>query len=174
MVSIAGRWPITSFSSGLCAPRHASSSSTGRAARHRDDLARGRSHRLVPGVSAAHDAYKPFESLPAELIDAILIQPAHAAPAFGAPGDRPRLEDPRRLELASRPGRRSRLARTQAGSWSGPGGHLPRSHRRPFASPGLPRACRDTRRRPAIRGDSGAFPGRERRVDAGRSAQPAQ
>jgi acid phosphatase type 7 len=31
------------------------------------------------GVSAAHDAYKPFESLPAELIDAILIQPAHAA-----------------------------------------------------------------------------------------------
>jgi hypothetical protein len=30
------------------------------------------------GVSASHDEYKPFESLPAELIDAILIQPAHA------------------------------------------------------------------------------------------------
>ncbi|HEX3448664.1 MAG TPA: metallophosphoesterase family protein [Isosphaeraceae bacterium] len=31
------------------------------------------------GVSAANDTYKPFESLPAELIDAILIQPAHGA-----------------------------------------------------------------------------------------------
>ena len=31
------------------------------------------------GVSAAHDAYKPFEALPSELIDAVLIQPAHAA-----------------------------------------------------------------------------------------------
>ena len=31
------------------------------------------------GVSATHDAYKPFESLPVELIAATLIQPAHAA-----------------------------------------------------------------------------------------------
>jgi hypothetical protein len=30
------------------------------------------------GSSAAHDSYKPFEHLPVELIDAIMLQPAHA------------------------------------------------------------------------------------------------
>jgi acid phosphatase type 7 len=31
-----------------------------------------------PGVSAAYDAYKPFQALPSDLVDAVLIQPAHA------------------------------------------------------------------------------------------------
>jgi hypothetical protein len=31
-----------------------------------------------PHVSAAHDAHKPFEELPADLVDAVLLQPAHA------------------------------------------------------------------------------------------------
>jgi acid phosphatase type 7 len=31
-----------------------------------------------PGSSAAHDAYKPFQAMPAELVDAIMLQPAHA------------------------------------------------------------------------------------------------
>jgi hypothetical protein len=31
-----------------------------------------------PGVSAAHDVHRPFESLPANLMDAVLIRPAHA------------------------------------------------------------------------------------------------
>jgi acid phosphatase type 7 len=35
--------------------------------------------RTRPGVSAAHDAYKPFQELPLELVDTVLIQPAHGA-----------------------------------------------------------------------------------------------
>ena len=31
-----------------------------------------------PGSSAAHDAHKPFQRMPAELVDAVLLQPAHA------------------------------------------------------------------------------------------------
>ncbi|HKI19021.1 MAG TPA: phosphohydrolase, partial [Isosphaeraceae bacterium] len=31
-----------------------------------------------PGSSAAHDAYKPFKLMPAELVDAVMLQPAHA------------------------------------------------------------------------------------------------
>ncbi len=31
-----------------------------------------------PGVSAAYDVYKPFQALPSDLVDAVLIQPAHA------------------------------------------------------------------------------------------------
>ena len=31
-----------------------------------------------PGVSAAHDAYKPFQALPSDLVDAVFLQPAHA------------------------------------------------------------------------------------------------
>ena len=54
---------------------------------------------LQPGVSAAHDAYKPFQALPSDLVDAVLLQPAHARAAFGAAGHGPCLEDPRRLEL---------------------------------------------------------------------------
>ncbi len=30
-----------------------------------------------PGSSAAHDAYKPFQRMPTELVDAVLLQPAH-------------------------------------------------------------------------------------------------
>jgi hypothetical protein len=31
-----------------------------------------------PGVSAAHDSYRPFATLPGELLGAVLLQPAHA------------------------------------------------------------------------------------------------
>ena len=31
-----------------------------------------------PSSSAAHDAYKPFRKMPADLVDAVLLQPAHA------------------------------------------------------------------------------------------------
>jgi hypothetical protein len=31
-----------------------------------------------PGISAAHDAYKPFQALPSDLADAVFMQPAHA------------------------------------------------------------------------------------------------
>jgi acid phosphatase type 7 len=31
-----------------------------------------------PGSSAAHDAYKPFQAMPPELVDSVMLQPAHA------------------------------------------------------------------------------------------------
>ena len=37
-----------------------------------------RTVRAWPGVSAANDAHKPFQALPPELVDSLLIQPAHA------------------------------------------------------------------------------------------------
>jgi hypothetical protein len=42
------------------------------------EIARWKVRRVRTGVSASHDEYKPFETIPAELIDAILLQPAHA------------------------------------------------------------------------------------------------
>jgi hypothetical protein len=34
--------------------------------------------RAHPGVSAAHDSYRPFATLPDDLVDSLLLQPAHA------------------------------------------------------------------------------------------------
>ena len=76
-VSIAHRWLTTSSSSGRwTAETPVSHNPSSRSTR--DSRRRGRRRLLAPGVSAAHDAYKPFQALPAELVDAVLIQPAHA------------------------------------------------------------------------------------------------
>ena len=105
-VSIARRWPTTSSLSGRRDGRKSRSRTT-----HRRRSTRRQSPSWKIDARSRRASARPtmrisrFRRCPSDLVDAVLIQPAHAAAAFHAPGHGPRLEDPRRRELGSRPGR---------------------------------------------------------------------
>ena len=126
-----------------------------------------------PGVSAAHDAHKPFEALPVDLVDAVLIQPAHAErhSTLLATGRvwkthvvSSSVPDQVTIAFGSDP------ARELVWTWRTSADIASTAIRVARLPKGAERRASDRR----CRHDGTTVPGRDGRVDAGRSPQLAQ
>ena len=144
-----------------------------RHARPSNDRRRGRRRSRAPASVRPTMHSSRFATLPADLVDAVVIQPAHAdgiprcwrRAASGKP-----TSSRARLPIRSR----SRLAPTRPGSWSGPGERPPSNTSTAIRIARLPKDAESIAPMAVAETGRGTFAGRDRRVDARRSPQPAQ